>query len=336
MKLNIIKIPKIFSIFPLALLLISCGANFKNVQEFALTSAVVKESSKSMAKDIYQSCIRRAKYSTSKLFPDTVGIPEIEAKEKECSKYQEAAKVVNDVNSVLIDYMVALGKLASDDTVSFEKNLAALEASLKNFNTTLSSVSSSGGLKEEEINAGLKIAKFIFNQLTTQFRQENLKEAIVCANQPVQEYTPGLNSIAKDFYHDGILQSEGVTLDRYYRKYAPTPEQRTQLVALYTLEQDYLTAVNTLDERKEAANAYVEILQTTAKTHQKLFDEFNHTAMNAKEVEIFCQDYFAKDKDEQSNQTGSLTPKQLKRVNQIVMEYTDEIKPLVKKLDKAF
>ena len=334
-KLNSIKIPKILSLLPLALIIGSCGANFENIEKFSLTSAVIQDSSAKMAKDIYQSCLRRAKYNTSEDFPDSVGISEIEDKKKECNKYQEAAKVVNNVNSVLIGYMVALGKLASDDTVSFENNLAALEASLKNLNTTLSSVSSSGGVGEEEKEAGIKIAKFIFNQLTTQFRQENLQEAILCTNQSIQEYTPGLNSIAKEFYAEGILQSEGFTIDSYYSKYVPTPEEKTQLV-LYTFEQDYLTAVNALDEKKEAANAYVEIIQATAKTHQELFDEFNQPAMNETELEVLCQDYFAKDQDEQSNQTSSLSPKQLKRVDRIVMEYTDEIDPLVKKLDKAF
>ncbi len=147
MKLNSIKIPKIFSMLPLALLIGSCGANFENIEKFSLTSAMIEDSSEKMAKDIYQSCIRRAKYSTDKLFPQSVGIPEIEAEEKECNKYQEATEVVKDVNSVLIGYMVALGKLASDDTVSFEKNLAALEASLNNLNLTLSSVSPNSGLK---------------------------------------------------------------------------------------------------------------------------------------------------------------------------------------------
>lgn len=298
--------------------------------------SIVKESSESMVNDIYQSCLRQAKYSSSKFFPDTVGIPEIEEKEKECRNYQQAAEVVNNVNSVLIDYMVALGKLANDDTVSFEQNLAALEASLKNLNTTLSSISPGGGVEEEEINAGLKIAKFVFNQLITRFRQENLQEAILCTNQSIQQYTPGLNSIAKDFYAEGILQSEGVKIDSYYRKYTPTPEEKNQLVALYTLEQDYLQAVNALNERKEAANAYRQILQATAKTHQDLFDEFNQSGMNDEEIEVFCQSYFAQDKDEQSNPTSSLSPKQLKRVNQIVMEYTDEIKPLVNKLDQTF
>ncbi len=330
------KIPKIFSMLPLALLLGSCGNNFQNIEEFALTSAVIQDSSAKMATDIYQSCQRQIKYNTSEFFPDIVGIPKIEAQGKECSKDREAAEIVNNVNSVLIGYMVALGQLASNDTVSFDKNLAALEVSLKNLNTTLSSVLSGGSLKEEEVSAGLKIARFIFNQLTTQFRQQNLKEAILCTNQPLQQYTPGLNSIAQDFYINGILRSEGVTIDSYYRKYAPTPEEKTQLLALYTLEQDYLTEVNALDERKKAANAYIQILQATAKTHQELFDEFNQSGMTLQELEVFCQDYFAKDSPEQLNPTSSLTPKQLNRVNQIVLEYSNEIKPLVKKLDRAF
>lgn len=334
MKTNSKQLLGVISAFPLILLLGSCGNNnFKNIEEFGLTSAVIKESSANMANDIYQSCLRQKRYLTDKRFSDSVGIPEREEREKDCDKNQSDAQTVTDVNEVLIDYMVALGKLASNDAVSFEKNLDALENSLKNFNNTLGATA---GLKEDQVNAGLKIARFIFNSLTTQFRQENLNQAILCTNQPVQDYIPGLVSIVQEFYVNGILRSEGVNLDSYYRKYAPTPEEQSQLLALFTIEQNYIKDVDALKERKQAAYAYIEILEKTATTHQKLTDELNQPAKTEKEIEDSCQKYFSADGDSQSAQTSLPSPKQLKRINEIVMEYRDEIRPLVKQLDKTF
>ena len=43
MKLNFIKIPKLFSLLPLALLVASCGANFENIEEFGRTSAIIQD-----------------------------------------------------------------------------------------------------------------------------------------------------------------------------------------------------------------------------------------------------------------------------------------------------
>jgi hypothetical protein len=370
MKRNFFRIPKILSLFPVVLIVGSCGANLENVEKFGLTSAIIQESSTNMVKDIYQSCLRQAKYkipnneNNQDNFIRSLRIleakdPNLEQEEKKCqeNKYQDAVRDINLANSVLIDYMVALGKLASDDTVSFENNLAKLEFSLANLNTTLNitlasipSIASDSPpiFKEEEIQAGLTIARFVFNQLTTQFRQENLQEAILCSNEAIQVYIPGLMSITQDFYVEGILESEELENYQYYSNFvqytlpeeefanASKKEQTAQVLALYTFKQEYLNAVNNIEQKKEAANAYQEILQATANTHQELFNEFNQSAMNRQEIEVFCQEYFAKDADESSPQISSLTSQQLKRVKQIVMEYNKEIKPLVNQLDRAF
>lgn len=58
MNLNSIKIPKFLAMFPLALLIGSCGANFENIEEFGLTSAIIQETFANTAQDIYQSCLR--------------------------------------------------------------------------------------------------------------------------------------------------------------------------------------------------------------------------------------------------------------------------------------
>ena len=327
-KLNSIKIPKILSLLPLALLIGSCGANFENLEKFGLTSAVIQDSSAKMAEDIYQSCLRQAKYIPFGGLSEA--IEKREEEEKNCAQELPSVEAVTNANLVLISYVRAIGQLASNDTVSFEKDLDALENSFKNLNTT------SIALKEDQVSAGLKIARFIFNEFIAQFQRENLQDAILCTNQPIQEYVPGLVSIVEKFYIDGILQIERLNIDRYYQKFTPTSEQSSQLLALFTLEQSYIKEVDALNKRKEAADAYIEILKQTAQTHQKLKNEFNQPIRTEKEIEDLCQKYFSENGDTQPSQTSLPSPKQLKRINEIVMEYQNEITPLVQKLEGAF
>lgn len=376
MKFNLPKIPKIVLLLPLSLMVASCETNFENIEKFGSRSALVREKSASMAEDVYQSCLRKAKYTipdnenNRDSFVRSLRIlerqdPNLQAEEDKCQQdpYQKAVEEIEDANSVLIEYMIALGKLASDDAVSFEQNLAKLEVSLQNLNTTLASVTAISSdttsmFQEEEINAGLAIARFVFNQLVTKFRQDNLQEAIVCTNQSIQDYIPGLISITRDFYIDGILRSEELENYQYHSNFVQytvpdgksvnvstqgqkfenlsTQEQTNQILALYIFKQEYLTAVNTIEEKKVAANAYVKILEETAEAHQKLFEELNEPAIDEKEIEVSCQEYFAEIKNDVSPQTSTLTLQQLKKVDRIVMEYTNEIEPHIKKLDKAF
>jgi hypothetical protein len=315
--------------FPIVLLLGSCSNNFKSIEEFGQTSAIVKVSSAKMSNDIYQSCLRQTRYVSGKLFPNNIDTSDREKQEKDCDIYQSSAEKVTKVNSVLINYMVALGKLASNDTVSFEKNLDALENSLK-------SLGNSASLKEDQVNAGLKIARFIFNRLTTQFRHRNLNEAILCTNQSVQTYIPGLVSIVQDYYLNGRLRSEGLNIDRYYRKYAPAFEQKSPLSTLFPIEQSYIKDIDALNDRKQAAYAYIEILNQTAETHQQLADELQKSAKTAKKIEESCQKYFLKHGDNLVDQTRAPSPKQLNRMNEIVIKYQDEIRPLVVQLNKTF
>ena len=337
MKIKLKKMSNILTFIPVAFLAVSCGSGFESVEKFGLSSAIIKESSEKIANDFHGSCIRKAKYNTSETFP---AIIETRAEqEKECEKYLEDVELVSDANTVLIDYMVSLGKLASNDSPSFDKTLDALEASIKNLNTTVGSTTSSGiFLEEEQVNAGLKIARFIFNRLVLEFRRENLKEGILCSDDYIQVYTPGLASIVEEY--KSFLATEKNKVDSYYTKYSPTPERQNQVLALFTFEQNYNQEIDEINNKKQAANAYIMILEKTAKTHLELKEEFNNEKMNDQEIKKFCEPYFAEIKSEnkdRKNISSSLPSlEELERINEIVMEYQDEVEPLVKQLDNGF
>src|SRR5262249_45998543 len=117
-----------------------CVANLPAVRDFSRNTIVAAASFDSIADDLTKSCIRRVELE---LAPDEKIIvenkrveyaPEYVTALSKCTILKNSLDGILQVNAVLKGYAEALGKLASDDAVTFTQEVDALEANLKQIN----------------------------------------------------------------------------------------------------------------------------------------------------------------------------------------------------------
>ncbi len=327
-------------------------------------TTTLEQASSSMADDIYNSCITRTKYIPFWEVPNSSRSSQLqlrEQQEKNCDEYNKPASIaLKDANALLIDYIKALGKLASGDTVSFDKNFTALGKSLKNLKV-LRAEGKPFSFNSSNIDAGISIARFITNAITREFRREKLKQAILCTDKDIQTYigevatssvknsaseqpaTGGLIALTQEGYVDGILQAEEKQIRNYFLVYTKTIEYSSNRrdIDFIELERIYNNAIDSLRDRRAAAQNYVEILHTIAQMHTKLRAEFQDEGkdrMSEEQLKGYCQDVFTSKADKAANKEKVVTyaPEKLRRVEYIISEYTKTLEPLIKKLDKGF
>ncbi|MGH8000789.1 MAG: hypothetical protein ACREPR_15505 [Brasilonema sp.] len=361
MKNNFKPLRAIFALVPLALLLNSCGRDFPLVQKIGKMTTTLEEASSNMADDIYNSCITRTKYISFLAVQDSSGsFSQREQQEKDCDDFNKSAVTeVKDANSVLLEYIKALGKLASGDTVSFDKNFNALGESLKNLKISQSN-GQTFSFNDSDVDAGINIAKFLTNAFTREFRREKLKQAILCTDKDIQTYiqgdstssvkdstskqptTGGLIALTQQAYVNGILTSEEQQIRTYFPNYIGglVTVSQTQPLDFIKLEENYNKAMDSIRSRKDAAENYVGILKKIAEMHSKLKTEFQgkgEDQLSDAQLPNYCQDLYTAKADKAATKEKAIKydEKELKRVGKIVSDYEKSLEPFIQEIDKG-
>ncbi|MDZ8087554.1 MAG: hypothetical protein RMY16_18615 [Nostoc sp. DedQUE12b] len=343
-------------VIPIAVLLGSCGDNFKSVESFSKSKEIVERASNDFAEDIYQSCLRRTRYI--KLVPDN-GIPYRNERRESC----ETTERVDYDNfktgvSVLINYMDALGAIASGKNLSLDKSIDDLNESLKSLSIN------SNKLDSDAVDGGSQILKFLFDLATKKIREDALQKAIVCTNEPIHKYITG-NSVPAtdengvDLYKPskggliflvnnnylskaGTLGIETNAINTYYKSYflilnelgkdQITPSNYKEFVDRITvgeqLTEDYNKAMKIVADKEQAGRAYNQLLVITVKAHNRISKEFAE-GLKPKDINQLCQ-FNAK------VSFKKIDDKKMKRIQRILNEYVISVKPLVKEVERAF
>lgn len=350
---------------PIAILLGSCGANFQSVENFSKNRERVQQASNGFAEDLYQSCLRRARYV--KLVPDN-GISTRNERRESCETTErpDSDNFKNAV-SVLIEYMDTLGGIASGKGLSLDNSIDNLGQSIKDLSI------SGKKLDANAVDGGNKILKVLFDLATKKIRQDALQKAIVCSNEPIHKYVTGnsvptvdLNGVdlykpatggliflvengylIKNFSQDsskgGTLAIEVNAINTYYVSYFSflnklgtdreiNQSNYQQVIERITvgesLTADYNKAIEIVAEKQQAAKAYNQILFSTVKAHNQLRKEFDR-GLNSNNIDQLCQfgsKVSFKKIDEQKMQ----------RIQKIINEYVALVKPLVEQVNRAF
>lgn len=347
--MKILRFYKLFTFTSISLVCFAtsgCGAGLEEVEEFGTTSAAVKVASDNIAEDIYNSCERKAKkyQESSIIFPNARVFNLIQKNLADCEDLRSDEQIIKDANAILVDYMVNLGRLASNDTVSFDRNLDQLRGALQGARTSLE-IPLTGEqftLPEEQFNAGLTIVEFIFDRLTLKFRRDNIKRAILCANNEIHLYKEGLNSIVQDYYIEGTLKEEISALDGYYTDFVTNPGEQSAKLEPHIFRRDYVEDLEIIIQKKRAGEAYIALINTTADTHNKLKDEFNDENKTDKQLVEDCEKDLAEDvanADIQKDvvvEGDSFSPAEIKRIEKILVRHHEQIQPLLLQIEKAF
>ncbi|MEH2235029.1 hypothetical protein [Nostoc sp.] len=344
-------------VLPIAVLLGSCGANFQSVENFSKSKEIVQRASNDFAEDIYQSCLRRTRYV--KLVIND-GISQRNNQREGCEITERVdSDNFKTVVSILIDYMDALGAIASGKNLSLDNSIDNLGESIKDLSI------SGKRLDADAVDGGREILKVLFDLVTQKNREDALQKAIVCTNEPIHKYvtgnsvpatdkngvdlyqpaTGGLIFIVKNNYlsKGGTLGIEANAIDTYYESYFATlyklgndreinPSNYQQAIDRITvgesLTTDYNKSMEIVAEKEQAARAYNQILFSTVKTHNQLSKEFAE-GLKSKDVNRLCQ-FNAK------VSFKKIDEKKMKRIQKILNEYVISVKPLVEEVDRAF
>lgn len=346
MKHNFHKVLKLFVLFiPVTILLNSCGRDFKSVENFVNNHhAAIKNSSDLVAQDIYDSCLRRVNYI---ILTASNGIETRENTLQGCnSDNKPNIKEVKSANSVLLNYMTQLGQVASGKTVSFDENITDLQTALTNLKV------GSFTLPKTTVQAGINVFQIFANALSKEKRGRSLKKAILCADDSLQIYIKGNSSlkdnqqqngglinIAQEGYIDGILEIEKTQINGYYQTYFATLRTSTepQIAVALEVEKDYNEAMKIVQEKKDNAQNYIDVLKATAQAHSRLKDVFKGTgkdAISTEEIKQLCQSVLAeRENDLEKNNLSTkldLKESEMIKAQEILSEYSQTVKFLHK------
>jgi hypothetical protein len=345
LKLKAIKMKLIISLLPVSLIICSCDrADLDAAEKYGLMSAEFQDSTSKLANDIYDSCVRKTKFypmNFAKL--RTLQIEEM----KKCdSLYKPVAGKAQIANQVIVDYMTAVGQLASDNSVNFNESLANIGTALKSL-AIPTKTTTPVTLNSTEVDAGINIVGFFLNLAKQDVQRDNLKEAILCTNEPVQTYSKGLTSVFQDGYIGEILKLEQDRVTGYYQDYASLIENEGGKVDDFrTLEEEYASDLDSVLEKRDAALSYIQIINITATKHGQLKAIFtkDDQPVSEEQLKATCQQYFAR-KEEQPTSSNSfqdseeneqISDAQMKKVRALALQYASDIEPLLKDVNKAF
>lgn len=170
-------------------------------------------------------------------------------------------------------YMTAIGSLASDEVISYDKSLDRLGKELQDANFASPS----------QVEAYKGLASFVAKAATDLYRQAKLKQLIGEANAPFQDVVGSLKKIVGRGYVQS-LDNETSALNAYYQDIILASDRATNAQPALTelVNETWRTKKTELAARRKACLAYAETLDQIAKGHQSLYD--HRDKIDAKET----------------------------------------------------
>jgi hypothetical protein len=196
------------------------------------------------------------------------------------SKYKARVKKIRECNDafddklpirlkqthdVLLNYLVALGKLASDDQVKFDNEVKQLADAAKGAAVPLKIA-----VKDDQITSGQQILTFLLRMFTEEKRRGVLFDELKKTGPAVVNYTPFLIETLDAYERQLVLERESintfyVTIIKWqtdYLKAKPFTQASKPLPpSLLLVDRQWGQDKHAVEERLVAARAYRRILQ---------------------------------------------------------------------------
>ena len=259
---------------------VGCDNQFdiKKAQKFGKTAENYEQAYKGIVEDIYDSCMRRARFTTP--IQETKDIPYTrEDFENQCADFARYENSLLVAHEVLASYTAAFRELSSDEIIEQLDGAGKLAKSLIALPIPeLVEVTSAKVFPLQEI-AG-ELANAIQRAREDQFRRRVLKESVVEINTVIQKYIATLAEITDDTYRD-LLSREEAEMRLYYssiiqQELDKTEEERVSnpvQVSVLLVDQQWQ------EDRKKAnypekfakIDSYLKTLKNMANLHQELY-----------------------------------------------------------------
>ena len=237
-----------------------CGcANLSAVREFADISASTAEHTQ-LTKEYVQWP------HTQKRFQPTGEYEKLERMAK-LRELQEKTLLLR--HSLIEEYMYALGHLAADEVVRYDKEVESLGKEAKGAKFI-------DGKEEAAFNA---VAKLILTAATDAWRQAKLKAFVRTSNSDIKVVIGGLKQIVDEGFL-GDLQDENEAVRKYYQRIVLESSDKAGIAALNEWREAKLESIA---KRQKAIEAYSLSLQKISDAHQKLNDAVLVDSLTSKE-----------------------------------------------------
>jgi hypothetical protein len=262
----------------IALLLFGAAAcvDTSAVKRFAAVSATAGDQFEQLAEDLPASCIRQHRYLA--LADSQITLDDIRGEaEARCDEYAKLARRLVKANKVLVSYLKALGKLAEDKIVVYDKRI-------DNFADALDDTDM---FDAEKIEAVQGLTTVLANAAAGEWRRKELKKAIEEANSGVQILVDALRGVIGEDYIR-LLDVEREAAKHYYLGQIKEHGAGEPLTVTLVFEK-WKEADITSDDKRDAADLTLKILNKIAKGHQKLYD--NRDDLSSKQIRNMLVEY---------------------------------------------
>jgi hypothetical protein len=239
----------------------SCG-DLKSIRKFADASAN-SAGYTSLTADYPKSLERQKRYQEEEYHAEV-------DKEFQERKAQQPALLA--LHKCVEEYMSALGALASDELVSYDKSIDSLAGDVKKAKL----------IDDSKAEAFASLTKLIAKAATDLYRQRKLKQMINDANKDFQVViTAMIDIVGKDF--TSSLDNEATAVDKYYEEIKTISEKAPpQQAAIALLKDKWQEKKDEVEAKRQACVLYVKTLKTIGDGHKLLFD--NKDKLSTKQV----------------------------------------------------
>ncbi|WP_103654248.1 hypothetical protein [Agarilytica rhodophyticola] len=248
----------------IALLVVSGCTNLSAVRQYSETANGSLSMVPDVVDDFTKSCKRRAHFQPSGSKPN-------------CEKIKESSEPLTEVVSVLQKYTQSLGKLASDEVVTYTENLDSLEKEINSLEK----------FDKEKISAVTSIAKYLSKLATDVYRRDKVKDAIQENNQHIKVVTSVLADIIKNDYKS-LLETEGEAVGKYYKE-IKTQHSVNEPLAVKLAMKEKDVHMEAVDAKSKAIAPLTELIKKIGTEHDKLNSKSGE--LDSKEVIELVKSY---------------------------------------------
>lgn len=237
-------------------------ANLQSVRDFAKISAATADYQQIVA-DYAMSPDRQKRYQPAR------SAPQLEAQAK--ARAEQKPKL-EAAQTILVEYMNALGDLAADDLPKVDTQIDALGKALEKAKFVGDGDAAIG--KETATAAGT-IAKILIRAVLDHWRQKQTSRIVTEANDSVQIVTSGLREIVlKDF--SASLDTEKETVRKYFEAPIAASTASGDADAVPALARIlWLEHSDQIETRRVKLTAYADVLDKIGKGHEDLAQNVN-------------------------------------------------------------
>jgi hypothetical protein len=182
--------------------------------------------------------------------------------DKRSKERKDQQKALMALHQGVKEYMYALGSLASDELVSYDKSLDSLTSEMKTAKL----------FDEKQINAYSALTRIILKASTDAYRQRQLGQIIGESNSDLQLLLNAMQTIVEKAFVSS-LENEVTALNKFYQNVITAAEKAPpQQAAIQLLRESSETKRDAIIGKQQSCSLYVQTLKKIRDGHQLLYD----------------------------------------------------------------